>query len=130
MPLKYQTYFFVILIIIPVSFIVLVPHDFENFSKSLIASATFLANVYFFRNGNYFDVNLQNQPLLHLWSISIEAQFYLLVPILFILLIYYYFTYLLLFGYCSNVILLLKQKAPKVGSLLVILFLYFVVLLY
>ena len=79
-------YFFVILIIIPVSFIVLVPQDFENFSESLVASATFLANFYFFRNGNYFDVNLQNQPLLHLWSISIEAQFYLLVPILFILL--------------------------------------------
>jgi len=79
-------YFFVILTIIPVSFIILVPHDFENFSKSLIASATFLANVYFFRNGNYFDVNLQNQPLLHLWSISIETQFYLLFPIFLILL--------------------------------------------
>jgi peptidoglycan/LPS O-acetylase OafA/YrhL len=79
-------YFFVILTIIPVSFIVLVPHDFKNFSESLIASATFLANVYFFRNGNYFDVNLQNQPLLHLWSISIETQFYLLFPIFLILL--------------------------------------------
>jgi peptidoglycan/LPS O-acetylase OafA/YrhL len=41
-------YFFVILIIIPVSFIVLVPQDFENFSESLVASTTFLANFYFF----------------------------------------------------------------------------------
>jgi peptidoglycan/LPS O-acetylase OafA/YrhL len=73
-------YIFVIFLFIPISFIILVPTDFENFSESIVASALFLANVYYFRNHNYFDVNLQNQPFLHLWSIGVETQFYVMFP--------------------------------------------------
>lgn len=69
-----------ILIFTPLSFLLLTPMDFENFSESLIASTAFLANIYYYRNGNYFDVNLANYPLLHLWSISLEAQYYVIFP--------------------------------------------------
>lgn len=56
--------------------------DVGNFENSLIASYTFLANFYFWRDGGYFGGNEQLKPLLHIWSLSVEEQFYLFSPLL------------------------------------------------
>ena len=44
------------------------------------ASAGFLANVAFWRDMDYFDTAAELKPLLHLWSLGVEEQFYLLWP--------------------------------------------------
>ncbi len=50
---------------------------------SVTASSLFLANYHFASlNGNYFDRGIHAQALLHLWSLSIEEQFYLFIPLL------------------------------------------------
>ena len=54
--------------------------DFERFKDSLIASYSFWANIYFWRDGGYFGGDNQLKPLLHIWSLSVEEQFYLLFP--------------------------------------------------
>ena len=55
------------------------------FSKQGISSLLFLANLTSYKlSGNYFSQD--SNPLLHLWSLSVEAQIYLLLPILLILL--------------------------------------------
>jgi peptidoglycan/LPS O-acetylase OafA/YrhL len=54
--------------------------DIEKFSKSLLAAKTFWANIYFWRDGGYFGGNDQLKPLLHIWSLSVEEQFYLFFP--------------------------------------------------
>lgn len=62
--------------------ILLFPVDFEGYADSLIATAFFAANVEFWREAGYFDLASAQKPLLHLWSIAVEEQFYLLFPAL------------------------------------------------
>jgi peptidoglycan/LPS O-acetylase OafA/YrhL len=65
----------------------LLPEDFEALSKSAIASALSAANIYFwmFLDTSYFAASSDTVPLLHLWSLGVEEQFYLLWPALMIL---------------------------------------------
>ena len=62
--------------------IILFPLDFEHYADSLFATAFFASNFEFWREAGYFDVSATLKPLLHLWSIAVEEQFYLLFPAL------------------------------------------------
>jgi peptidoglycan/LPS O-acetylase OafA/YrhL len=64
------------------AWVLLFPVDFEAYAKSLIATAFFAANFEFWREVGYFDLAASFKPLLHLWSIAVEEQFYLLFPAL------------------------------------------------
>lgn len=58
----------------------LLPTEFVDFSKSLLAAATSTSNFYFWKHSGYFDSPMSN-PLLHTWSLAVEEQFYILFPI-------------------------------------------------
>ncbi|HWE07252.1 MAG TPA: acyltransferase family protein [Rhizomicrobium sp.] len=58
------------------------PADLVRYAQSLFATALFAANFEFWREVGYFDVAANQKPLLHLWSIAVEEQFYLLYPAL------------------------------------------------
>lgn len=61
---------------------------FEDFTDTLAGSVLFLANaVLMNQSSGYFAVTLENQPLLHMWSLSIQELFYLLFPVFFLLLL-------------------------------------------
>jgi peptidoglycan/LPS O-acetylase OafA/YrhL len=62
------------------AWLLLFPVDFEAYAKSLIATAFFASNFEFWREIGYFDIAASFKPLLHLWSIAVEEQFYLLFP--------------------------------------------------
>lgn len=54
-----------------------------DLAKSAAAALLFVANVFFeFETGGYWDAASEAMPLLHLWSLSVEEQFYLLWPLL------------------------------------------------
>lgn len=53
-----------------------------DLARSLAAAAGFVSNLYFWKTSGYFDVAAQTRPLLHTWSLSLEEQFYLVVPLL------------------------------------------------
>ena len=58
------------------------PEDLLDFAKSARKTAAFISNQYFEqRTGNYFAANTNHFPLLHTWSLSIEWQCYLILPI-------------------------------------------------
>ncbi|QCB46356.1 acyltransferase family protein [Hydrogenophaga sp. PAMC20947] len=57
------------------------PLDLKHLGKHMLAGISFLANVVFWREAGYFDDASSVKPLLHLWSLSIEEQFYLLWPL-------------------------------------------------
>lgn len=55
----------------------------DRIASSAAASMLFVANIYFHQTtGGYFDWNTSQMPLLHLWSLGVEEQFYLLWPVL------------------------------------------------
>jgi peptidoglycan/LPS O-acetylase OafA/YrhL len=60
----------------------LLPDAYENLGKHTAGGAGFIANLMFWREAGYFDVAAEYKPLLHLWSLGIEEQFYLVVPLL------------------------------------------------
>jgi peptidoglycan/LPS O-acetylase OafA/YrhL len=60
------------------------PAELTGFGHFVAACAAMLANVAAWNSGGYFDTPWATTPLLHLWSIAVEEQFYLLFPLLFI----------------------------------------------
>lgn len=66
------------------SFFVFLPEDMRLLGRSVGSAALFGSNILFHRvAGDYFNAdNLTLQPLLHTWSLAVEAQFYLLYPLL------------------------------------------------
>ncbi len=69
-----------------VAYLVLLPFEFREFGKSLIAATAWLSNVQFFREAGYFDIDSESKLLLHTWSLAVEEQFYIALPVLLLLL--------------------------------------------
>jgi len=70
------------------SWFILFPKNFEDFTDVLAASSLFLANaVLMNQSSGYFSETLENHPLLHMWSLSVEEQFYLIFPLLFLVIL-------------------------------------------
>src|SRR5438093_2448008 len=59
---------------------VLVSDEFLALQKHIAAAATFTSNIVLWHEAGYFDAPSDFKPLLHLWSLAIEEQFYLLWP--------------------------------------------------
>ena len=70
-----------LLFVIIVGQLILYPDEIKNLGKHVFAGATFLSNVSYFRENGYFDFQSNQKPLLQLWTLGIEQQFYLLWPL-------------------------------------------------
>ncbi len=68
-----------------VSSILMLPDDLSDLTKSAMAQVAMLANVYFWLTTGYFDGPAEQEPLLHMWSLAVEEQFYMLFPFVMIL---------------------------------------------
>ena len=62
----------------------MMPQDYRGLAESALFASTGLANVYFYLNTGYFDRAAELQPLLHIWSLGVELQFYLVWPLVMI----------------------------------------------
>ncbi|WP_299609899.1 acyltransferase family protein [uncultured Tateyamaria sp.] len=63
---------------------ILLPFDFREFGQELIAATVYLANVHYFNGAGYFDQASELKLLLHTWSLAVEEQFYIVLPLLLI----------------------------------------------
>lgn len=61
---------------------VLLPDGFERLGKHIVAGAAFVANLTLWGETGYFDAAANHKPLLHLWSLGVEEQFYAIWPVL------------------------------------------------
>jgi len=89
--------FFVLLICSFVSFYLFTISDLIQYSKSLFFSLSFTSNIFFWMTGGYFTTSDELKPLLHLWSLSVEEQFYIFFPIVFLFLVKLFKNYNSLF---------------------------------
>lgn len=64
----------------------LLPIELQHLSNSAVAALTFLSNIYFWNDADYFAGASESKPLLHTWSLGVEEQFYLFYPILLLVL--------------------------------------------
>jgi peptidoglycan/LPS O-acetylase OafA/YrhL len=53
-----------------------------EFFRSIAAVVTFTSNFFFWFQSSYFDHAAAEKPLLHTWSLAVEEQFYLALPLL------------------------------------------------
>ena len=58
------------------------PDEYQSLSQQILASTGFSANLIFMHQSDYFDTLADTKPLLHLWSLGVEEQFYVIWPIL------------------------------------------------
>ncbi len=60
----------------------LLPEEFKQLGKHIAAGAGFVQNFALWQEAGYFDTASELKPLMHLWSLAIEEQFYLIYPLL------------------------------------------------
>jgi peptidoglycan/LPS O-acetylase OafA/YrhL len=65
-----------------VGWFVLLPTDYKQLGKHIAAGAAFVSNFAFWSESGYFDSGSKLKPLLHLWSLGIEEQYYIFWPLI------------------------------------------------
>jgi peptidoglycan/LPS O-acetylase OafA/YrhL len=63
----------------------LLPHEMRALGGEIAAGAAYVINFTLQRQAGYFDIAASQKPLLHLWSLAIEEQFYIVYPALLML---------------------------------------------
>jgi len=69
-----------------IGWFVLLPDDFSLLGENVIASVAFVSNLFQLSQSGYFAPDTADNPLLHLWSLGIEEQFYILWPLVLLML--------------------------------------------
>ena len=76
---------FMMLFFLPFSYF-LIPYKVIDFAESIISGIFFVSNFLFYFESGYFGEALRLKPFIHIWSLSVEEQFYLVFPILVLIL--------------------------------------------
>ena len=71
----------------PLAWIYMLPREVKEYAGSALSALTFGSNIWFWKDIDYWAAPIDQKPLLHTWSLSVEEQFYIIFPLL-ILLVY------------------------------------------
>lgn len=79
--------YLMILVVLAVGYWLLIPSDFSLLAQSALSAVALVSNHFFAaQTGGYFSPDAASLPLLHIWSLSLEEQVYLIWPAVLILL--------------------------------------------
>lgn len=98
--------------------ILLPPSQIANLRKSFIAAVLSFSNIWFYETTDYFS-GAQENPALHTWSLGVEEQFYIILPIFLLIFkklnerLLLVFLYILLIGsfFSSSYVVLVDQSS-------------------
>lgn len=65
-----------------IGWLVLLPSEYKQLGKHIASGAGFISNFILLHESGYFDNAAETKPLLHLWSLGIEEQFYIVWPLI------------------------------------------------
>src|SRR5690606_31829851 len=88
-------HFIMLILVLIVAYYVFLFDDIKNLRGSTWRSALFISNLLFAKGQSYFGVGLNDNPLLHTLSLSIEMQFYFILPLILILIKNKYLPYVI-----------------------------------
>lgn len=71
---------------IAASWFIHLPDDFDRLGQATAAQTVFASNFFHWANSTYFSPEAEALPLLHTWSLALEEQFYVLLPIVLLVL--------------------------------------------
>ena len=116
----------VTLLTIPFAYYLLLPKNFYDYGKSLIFIPLFLTNFIFWIQEGYWEFSSQLKPLLHTWSLAVEAQFYILFPLIFFIknkkniiilfIILWLISFMIAINNNSQILLITTDKTLSMGS--------------
>lgn len=69
-------------VVLLVGHFVLFPDEYQSLGKHTLGGAAFVANLVYWSEVGYWDVSATLKPLLNLWSLGVEEQFYIIIPVL------------------------------------------------
>jgi peptidoglycan/LPS O-acetylase OafA/YrhL len=72
--------FFILIFFFPLIFFLL-PSKMISISESILTGLFFVSNIIFYWQSGYFGEAINLKPFIHLWSLSVEEQFYIVFPI-------------------------------------------------
>jgi peptidoglycan/LPS O-acetylase OafA/YrhL len=72
----------VMLVTVVVGWFLLFPLNYRDLGRSIVSQTVFGSNIFFWLKAGYFAAPSETKPLLHTWSVSLEEEFYLFIPIL------------------------------------------------
>lgn len=72
----------VLLACLIVGWFTLFADEYQELGKHVVSGAGFISNLVLWSESGYFDGAAEKKPLLHLWSLGVEEQFYVFWPIL------------------------------------------------
>lgn len=71
-----------ILVSLPVGWVTMTPEQLRYFGGGALATLLFLSNIWFYNRIDYFNPGAAEDPLIHTWSLAVEEQFYIILPVL------------------------------------------------
>ncbi len=72
----------VLLTTLAAGFLLLTPDELKLLGKHVAGGAAYVSNIVLWKEAGYFDQSAALKPLLHLWSLGVEEQFYIVWPVL------------------------------------------------
>lgn len=90
-------------------YFMLLPDEFSMLGKHTAAGFGFVQNIVLYMESGYFDADSRVKPLLHLWSLGVEEQFYIVFPIVMLFLwrlkarIFFILVMLALLSFAANI---------------------------
>ncbi|MGN6262939.1 MAG: acyltransferase family protein [Ralstonia sp.] len=73
---------FILLSCFAIGWFILLADEYQQLGKHIAGGASFVSNFVLWKESGYFDNAADTKPLLHLWSLGVEEQFYIVWPLL------------------------------------------------